>query len=371
MKDCKVACFSDLHLGHKSNDTLKILQCLRNEIFENKLLEEIDALFIAGDIFDRLLQLDYPGLPFIDQFFADLLRRCKKTNTILRLLEGTPSHDRGQTSRVVTIEELIHSRCDFKYINTLQYEYLDSLDCHVLYVPDEYKPDNAETLAEVKELLKDRGLKQFDIAIMHGAFGYQFPAHLKLPVHDINEYEAIVRTIIFIGHVHTHSRCGKVFAQGSFDRLRHGEEEPKGFGVAEICNNRANAVFIANKYARVYKTIQLYNKDLEEAIKYLKRALANQPIDACIRIEAEPGNPIFSNILELQKLYPTITFTKLPKLKEESEAEAIEVVNEFNDYKAIDINSSNLIELVVSKLDKQEHTSEDIEYISSQLKELL
>ena len=289
MKDCRIACFSDLHLGHKSNDTLKIIQCLRNEIFDKPLLENIDALFIAGDVFDRLLQLDYPGLPFIDQFFADLLKKCKRTNTVLRVLEGTPSHDRGQSSRVVTVEELIQSGCDFRYVNTLEYEHIESLDCHVLYVPDEYKPDTAETLTEVKELLKDRGLKQFDIAIMHGAFAYQFPAHLKIPTHDINEYENLVRVIIFIGHVHTHSRSGKVFAQGSFDRLRHGEEEPKGYGIAEIRNNRANALFIQNKQARVYKTIQLYNKDVESAFKALKQALANQPIDACIRIEAEPG----------------------------------------------------------------------------------
>ena len=58
-------------------------------------------------------------------------------------------------------------------------------------------------------------------------------------------------------------------------------------------------------------------------------------------------------------------------VKEEKDAESIEIVNEFNDYKAIDINSTNLIELVVSRLDRQEHNDEDIDYISSQLKEVL
>ena len=90
MKDCVVACFSDLHLGHKSNDTIKMLYDLRHEIFDKKLLEKIDALFIAGDVFDRLLQLDYPALHEIDTFFAKLLLACKKNDVILRVLEGTP-----------------------------------------------------------------------------------------------------------------------------------------------------------------------------------------------------------------------------------------------------------------------------------------
>ena len=270
----------------------------------------------------------------------------------------------------MTIDNIIASGCDFKYLNTLCVEYIEKLDCNILYVPDEYKPDPAQTLLEVKELLKSRNLTQVDIAVMHGAFEYQFPENLKISTHSSQEYNELVKTIIFIGHVHTHSRSGKIFAQGSFDRLRHGEEEPKGYAIAEIKGSRATPYFIENKNARIFSTVKLYGKSLEDSAKILKKAINGKPIDLCIRIEAEPGNPIFSQITELQKLYPTVTFTKL--LKDSGDKDSvIETVNEFDEYQAIDINSTNLIELVVGRLDKSKHTEDEIQFIKSQLEELL
>lgn len=371
MKNARVATFSDIHLGHKANDTMSILKMLDNEIFTKKLLDKIDILFFAGDLFDRLLQLDYPALPEMDAWFAKLLAACEHKGLIFRVLEGTPSHDRGQPQRLQTIYEIIGCKADFQYIDVLKIEYIEKFDLNVLYIPDEWKNDNSDTLAEVKDLMNSRGLKQVDIAIMHGQFEYQIPIKGKnIPVHDANEYEKLVKVIIFIGHVHTHSRSGKIVAQGSLDRLRHGEEEPKGYVWADIKNNHADVYFIENKLARIYKTIQVYGLDISQTALRIEKALTGVPPDTCLRIEAEPQNPIFANFHQLESMYPTITFSKLPKEDGQESEEQMLAQNEFTKWVKVEITPDNLVELVMERLPDDLNQS-DRDYIQEQLMELL
>lgn len=371
MKDLIAACFSDIHLAHKANDTLSIIRMLETEIFEKKLLDKIDILFLAGDTFDRLIQLDYPYLPDIDAFAAKLIRECELKNVILRIMEGTPSHDRRQPERFKTIFEIIHSNADFAYVDTLRIEYIAKYDAHVLYIPDEWKADNDETLQEVKALMASKGLEQVDIAVMHGQFSYQMPAHIKgLPIHDAEAYQKLVRTVIFIGHVHTHSRYGKIVAQGSFDRLRHGEEEAKGYVIARIKNNGVTISFIENKAARIYKTIELYDLDITESMSKIETALKGQPMDICLRIEAEIDHPIFVNVGQLEKRFPTVTFSKLPKDRTTGESINLVVHNEFDDWKGITITKENIIDLVMERISTDEFTAPEHSYMRAQLKEL-
>lgn len=371
MKDCKIACFSDIHLGHKANDTLSILKMLNEEIFNKNLLDKINILIFAGDTFDRLLQLDYPALADIDYFFAKLINGCASRGVIFRVLEGTPSHDRGQPERFVTIAKIIDTKCDFAYVDKLSIEHIPSFDMNVLYIPDEWRVDNNETLQEVRDLMASRGLEQVDIAVMHGQFEYQIPVQGKgIPVHDAAAYEKLVRSIIFIGHVHTHSRSGKIAAQGSFDRLRHGEQEPKGYLYVEIKNNAAKVFFIENKAARVYNTLKVYDLDISSTALKIQEALKNQPLDICLRIEAEPEHPIFANFHQLEKDYPTVTFSKLPKDRATGESINIAVHNEFNDWKSIEITKDNVVDLVLDRISATDYSADDKAYIKLQLEEL-
>lgn len=371
MLNARIATFSDIHLGHKSNDTLSILKMLSHEIFDKKLYEKIDILFFAGDVFDRLLQLDYPYLPDIDYFFAKLLKVCENNNIIFRILKGTPSHDRNQSDRFRTLYELIDCNGDFAYVDVLTIEYLERFEANVLYIPDEWKNDNNETLEEVKALMASKNLKQVDIAVMHGQFEYQIPVKGKgIPVHDADAYEKLVKSVIFIGHVHTHSRMGKIVAQGSFDRLRHGEEEPKGYVYCEIKNNIPKINFIENKSARKYKTLQLYEQDTNSSAKLIEKALKGEPLDICLRIEAEPEHPIFANFHQLERQYPTVTFSKLPKDRLTGESVNMVVHNEFNDWKGISITKDNIVDLVMERISDQEFNQQERSFIVARLQEL-
>lgn len=372
MKNAVLAVFSDIHLGHKSNDTLSILKMLDHEIFTKKLLEKIDILIFAGDTFDRLLQLDYPYLPELDSWFAKLLRYCESQDVIFFVLEGTPSHDRGQPERFKTIYDIIESKAQFEYINELKIKYVEKFDMTILFIPDEWRVDNAQTLDEVKALMKHRGLEQIDIAVMHGQFEYQIPVKGKgIPIHDANEYEQLVRNAIFIGHVHNHSRSGKIVAQGSFDRLRHGEEEAKGYIFAEIKNGQTKIHFIENKAARIYKTIQLFGLDVNTSLSKIDKAIYKQPVDMCLRIEAEPTHPLFANFHQLEKRYPTVTFSKLPKNQASDDNTDVLIENEFNKWVSISITKDNVTKLVIDRISTEDFSDAERSFMFTQLQEAL
>ncbi len=371
MKNARIVSVSDIHLGHKNNDTVSILKMLNKELIESNLISKIEILIFAGDVFDSLLLLNNAALPDIDLFFARLLRRCEQHNVIFRILEGTPSHDRGQSLRFKTLHEVIGSKADFLYVDNLRIEYIERFDCNILYIPDEWRLSNAETLEEVTVLMKEKKLSQVDITVMHGQFEYQIPVQGKdIPVHDEKAYQKLTRVIIFIGHVHTHSLRGKIAAQGSFDRLRHGEEEPKGFLYVNVINNHASVKFIENKAARIYKTIAVYGLDAVETSKKIEKALLGQPIDICLRIEAEPTHPVFTSFSQLEKQYPTVVFSKLPKDQKTGESINITVHNEFDDWKNIEITKDNIVYLILDRLDDNEFNQEDKKFIAEQIEDI-
>lgn len=373
MKDYVIATFSDIHLGHRQNTAISIIENLDQLIFEDKLLERIDMLIFAGDVFERLLDLDYPYLDDIDHWIARVLIGCAQHGVSFRLLKGTHSHDQSQPERFVTLASILDLKyLDFKYFDKLDVERHEASGADILYVPDNLSHDSSETLANVRTLLASRGIDKVDIAVMHGMFDYQQPEGIVIDeCHNSLAYKELVRTVIFIGHVHTHSRNGIIVAQGSTDRLKHGEEEPKGFVIAEIRNDHADIYFIENKGARIYKTAQVYNLDLIDTLAYLEKYVEPLPGTACIRVEAEPTHPIFTNMEELKKLYPTITWTKLPK--DDSDTDIKEVVfseTELQTWVPISLNKTNIVDTLLnrlsSKLNEQELAS-----IKGELQELI
>ena len=180
MLPCVIASISDIHLGHRSNPTLNIIAALDKVIFEDRLLEKIDLLILAGDIYERLLDLNHPDIGEIDMWMSRVLRGCHKHKVALRVLRGTRSHDWDQPQRFELFYEMLKLDIDFKYVDTLEIEYMTALDAHVLYVPDNYKHDSSETLEEVRELLRARALDKVDISIMHGMFDYQQPEGIRV-----------------------------------------------------------------------------------------------------------------------------------------------------------------------------------------------
>jgi DNA repair exonuclease SbcCD nuclease subunit len=244
---------SDIHLGHTNTPTSHIINSFKSKILtpQNK---DIDVLYIAGDLFDHLLDLNSREVQLIISFFNQLLSYCTENDILLRVLEGTPSHDRHQSQILVKLNDIRTHKCDLKYFDKLDIEYIAKLNQYVLYIPDEWTNDHTTLEKEIQEKLNQHTISQVDIAILHGQFQYQFIGKKYTGFYFKEEYFlSLVKGFIHIGHYHTYSTFDRVIANGSLERLTHGEESPKGY----VRVNGNIPVFIENENAFTYKTINI------------------------------------------------------------------------------------------------------------------
>lgn len=342
----RVGFVSDIHLFHAKTPTSKIVKEFKS-IF-TKELNDLDYLFIGGDTFDKSISLSQnealEGIDFVDY----VLRWSKETNTKLRVLKGTPSHDWNMCTLYGHINEVSEIHADFKYYPDLTID-IEEDGLSVLYVPDEWKPNTTDTLLEVKELLANKGLDKVDLAIMHGNFHYQLPAIARAPKHDEQEYLNIVKHYISIGHVHKHSSHDRILAQGSFSRLIHGEEEPKGFIIADLYSDKKSRwQFIENKDAPLYITIDLSNKTLEESLQLIEQKVAKIPHHSNIRLQIDRDNPLLKEVAQLYTKYFLYKWTT--KVNDEAKQE-IQEVHSFTTDNIITLTKDNIIEQILSRLD--------------------
>jgi len=351
MKSLRIASVSDLHLGHKKNNTSDIVANLKKAFPDNAVTGELDIIFLVGDVFDGLLNLPSDDVDIIDAWIHSLLNICARHDIILRILEGTPSHDWKQSRRFIHVAEMIKSPVDVKYITELSIEYINKFDINVLYIPDEWRPTTDKTLIDVHDLLKAKGLTQVDYAVMHGAFKYQLPEFIKASTHDAEEYLKIVREFIFIGHVHEHTRYKRIIAQGSFDRLAHGTEGPKGHVRVHVSEQRKHVVFVENKTAKIFKTIDCTTLNLEDTLQKVRDTLTinEPPPNSYIRILADIDNPILSNMSVLISQYPLYMWSKLVK-DNTDDVEEINTEQSDESYTPITITRDNIVSLLLDRV---------------------
>jgi hypothetical protein len=346
--ELKMAVVSDIHLGHRRNPTAEILKNLRAAFPDDATTAELDIIYLAGDVFDDLLSLPDDEVVWIKVWIVHFLHVCKKHDVMVRVLEGTPSHDWKQSKLFTTLNEVAGIGADLQYVTTLSIEYIQRHDIHVLYVPDEW--DTTEnTLSQVKDLLKAKGLTQVDYAIMHGQFDYQLPEHVKAPKHIAQEYLSLVRYLIFIGHVHVHSRFDRIVAQGSFDRLSHNEEGPKGHVRATVRDvDDMDVQFIENTGAKRFVTVKCTHMELDETLHEIAEAVNGLPDGSHVRVEASAENPILTNMEELIRSWPLLTWTKIARDTEQEEA--VNEVEEDTPYIPIIITRDNLPSLLLERV---------------------
>lgn len=305
MKDkLRILNIGDLHLAHASTPTEFIVRNLDREL-SDEVLESVDLLTVAGDVFDRLVGYNEPDIAIAEAWITRLLYRCAAFNVVIRVVEGTPYHDRGQSDFFIRQKEMSDIPVDVKYFNTLDIEYIASLGIHMLYVPDKYNDDTSETLTEVKLLLKDRNLEKVDFALMHGAFEYQLPYIVEEPTHDSKAYLELVRYLIFIGHVHISVEMDRITPSGSFDRLAHGEEGEKGFHIADVdlATGNYKRMFYPNKQAMVYKTIEAHGVDANELWDIVDELVKEYPIGSNFALKINKTDMIAKCIKEIEKTH--------------------------------------------------------------------
>jgi hypothetical protein len=309
----KIASLSDLHLGHSKNKAKEIITNLMIALPDNQETGDLDMIFLVGDVFDTLLSFPDSDVREVHLWFVWLLNLCKKYDIVLRVLEGTPSHDWMQCEILNTINASKHLGVDLKYVKELSIEYNERFDINILYVPDEWEHCNEKTLCQVKELMKAKGLTTVDIALMHGQFEYQLPAFIKAQKHNSVEYLKLVSGLIFIGHVHTYSRYDRIVAHGSFDRIRHGEEEAKGHVRATLYrDNSSDVVFVETVNAKRFVTVDCSDLDIEETLAKIDLVVVGLPDNSFVRIRADHDNPIFTNMDLLIRKYLFVSFSKDP-----------------------------------------------------------
>lgn len=315
---------SDVHLFHDKAKTFYIVDGLIKAFPIHERFRDVDIFFISGDLFDRTISLSSPDLYYATRFIRHLLKLCSKYDIMLRILEGTPSHDWKQSRVVVEMNESLTNKVDVKHVTNLSIEYIERFDINVLYVPDEWGSGCESTLEEVKELMYSRGLDKVDFSIMHGCFGYQFPVNLagKPDTHDEVSYLEITKHLVFIGHYHTPSIFERIYVPGSFDRLKHNEEEDKGYLEFTIYDDDTRDVkFIKNPNATIFKTINCRGRKVDEIYRMLDKVTKNVPDDkfSYIKLIANKEDAIYKGMGELKARYRNIFFTVDSKQKKKTE----------------------------------------------------
>jgi UDP-2,3-diacylglucosamine pyrophosphatase LpxH len=369
--------FSDVHLNHKKTNTRFIIENIKTYIHEVINKESIDCVFIAGDLFDSLMYLNSIELSPIIAWIDTFLTLCSERGTSVRVLEGTPSHDWRQSrlfNSIISVNPHLKNKLDFAYHDDLTIEHVSKLGMNVLYIPDEYGLTAEYTFDAVLKKLKEHNLSKVDLVIMHGLFDFQELGTNGIPksksTHQSINYLNICNRYIFVGHSHIHTFYKRILVEGSFDRLAHGEESSKGFIVAKLDNDPENDefYFVENKGAKIYKTIEARNDDIDKFRKLIERHVAKHPVGSHFRILIRNTFSIYPNVDLVFKDYPDYYFTKKPiDTKKEETISKIDKVKSTG----ITINKNTLKGIVVDKINTYKSDPIIKELALKQLEEFL
>lgn len=312
---------------------------------------KLDILFIAGDLFDKALYLSGEDTHTIFRFLKDLMSWCAKHKVRLRVLEGTPSHDRAQFRAFLPMAESF-TTLDFRYIETMCVEAFYDLQVTCLYVPDEFGGSAEASQKLIDKEFQSLGIRQVSFAIMHGMFRYQVPELAS----DRFKYEEQfffdrVKGFINIGHVHVFTTFGRILCQGSTDRICHGEEAAKGgIMVTWDPSGDRNFFFIENKSAMVFTTLHVRIKELEEALARVEKRIVGLPDGSHVRIKAAKGHPVLNVLEHLERKYPGLIFDRITEEEERERNQLIDTQAVLDtNYVPVNIHAGNIVDMIMAE----------------------
>jgi DNA repair exonuclease SbcCD nuclease subunit len=341
--------FGDIHFNHPNNSTRAIIKNLYAALPDDAEAAKINIIVFTGDIFHNLMKLNNEYILDIKMWMAHVCALAKKHNILVRVLKGTPSHDWEQPRLFENVNAVTGIGADLKYVNTVSIEYIERYGISVLYVPDEANPTTEKTLSQVHDLLRAKGLDQVDFAFMHGQFDFQLPPHVQVQKHDSQAYLALVKELIFVGHVHTHSRFERIIAPGSTDRLTHGEEGPKGhIRVLAKVNGEYDIRFIENVTAKKFVTVTCYGMSLEETYEHVAASVKTLPDGSHVRIGLDRDNPLWVNMEELVRRYPLLTVERYERREKKREEDAPAERPAL--FKPITLTKENLVDVLMARI---------------------
>jgi len=299
----RIVVLSDVHLLHKRVPTWHIIAVLEKML--GQAAKTAAAIYIAGDLFDDSRYLRQDDSQEAVGFLTWLLEWCRDHRVALRILEGTPSHDHGQSRIVQSLNRTVGADC--KYLDGIGIFYDEAIQATVGWVQDEYKDRVAEnTQAEMAELMATRGLEKVDFFFMHGCFKFQAP--IESP-HWFDEdfWISRCRLGIYIGHDHREKVYGIIRVTGSVDRLAHGENEDKGMTIVDFTASAARNYFFVNTDAcpqRAVDAMEDYDAQYAACLEAL--AFIDTHPSAAIgrfKVEYHTGSPIADHVSRWKREY--------------------------------------------------------------------
>lgn len=365
---------SDVHLGNPRNPAWRIINNL-TEFFDGfsdeSQFTNLDIIFIDGDFFDKGLWFFSDDINAINGWVLSLFEFCERHSIILRYIEGTSSHDRKQFRNFISLAERF-SLLNFKYIEDMCVEAFYDFGITCLYVPDEHEHGGEKSQAVIKKHLDQLGLEKVDITIMHSWFKYQVPEVASASKYDEHFFLEITRYFISNGHIHGPSTFDRIFGQGSFDRIAHNEEHPKGAMLFEIRPDEQYPFFVQNKNALPFKTLHFKNNDLEKALASIDKVVVDLPEYSWLRIKAKESHPVLSSLEVLSKKYGHVRFEKITEEDEAKKKQNLVDQKAFEnlDYVAIVLDKDNIVEMTLKEVEASE-TSHDLVWLEQHLKRLL
>jgi DNA repair exonuclease SbcCD nuclease subunit len=363
--------FGDVHLGHRQTPAGHIIKNL-DTLVNDQVLQEIDMLIIAGDLFDRQLNNGDEVVHQINKWITMLLYRCAAYNVMIRIVEGTPSHDREQSRFFVEQATNAKIPVDLHYTKHLSIEYIERLDAHFLYVPDKHHPSTAVTLNCVKEEMAKLGLQQVDFAIMHGAFSYQLPSIVEEPTHDENAYLELVKHHILIGHVHIMTVHDRILAAGSFDRICHNDEIPKGMFKVDVREDGTyTATFVENKGAKQYVTLEVHDQDTKQLHHTVQSRLATLPPGSAVRLRCNPNDVATGDIDSFRMQYPKYEWLCVIEKPTDRKNSALESLKNFNLSEFTPITKDTILDLIIPELERYTADAAQLQRCLSRLEEFV
>lgn len=364
---------SDQHTLHNKTPTKHILQNMSHFLMKAHNLSETNLVMFGGDFMDRLVETNNGDFLKVLEWSDKFLAECAKENVIVRFLEGTTSHDWEQQKH---FRLKLFPNLNAKYVNTLSIEIIPELDnLSILYVPDNlsgsHTPDKIWELA-LDELAKHH-LTSVDFVMIHGGFRHQLPEKGWRHAHMIERWKTIVNYAIFAGHIHIPCIREKdlFYCSGSFDRIRHGEEHPKGglVGTLDKVSKKLNIEFWENKRAMPYVTLKLSPEwDLERTVTYITGFIRKSKLIPGGHIKLRGGAPGLINplLLEFAKQFPSIHFEADNETEEGLLVD--DTLYETDTYKGVTLTKENLFAAEYPEIEKE---AEERKFTRQELETLL
>lgn len=344
---------SDHHTLHENTPTIHILSNLGDFFYKYHSLSETDLVIFGGDFFHKLVESSNTDLRRCEYWIQKFLNRCLEHNVMVRVLEGTSSHDWEQPE---IFEILKPEGLDLKWVKELSIEYIERFGIHVLYVPDNMggkKPD--VVWDEVIDLLSKHNLEQVDFCFFHGAFKYQLDERFSSHSHDEKLWVTVVKYFIFSGHIHKPSQWNIIRCSGSFDRTGHSEEHPKGGYVIDFDPEKETCVatFYENKKALPYVTVRIDESTTSDELNNKLLFLLDQrPAKGShFWIRGGDANVVNPIIQFFKQQYPQYSFKKENISKHEIIVD--DKIYSEDLYKGVTLTRDNLTSSLMSYLNKK------------------